>query len=124
MTRSASSSSRDGARTEIRRIVAVAPAPATTTSTVTIAPIWVTIAGSRAGPGESPWAPNSTSNTLKVNTSSTVNGMDSISVGTMDTRATNQLCRMNSRQANGGLNIRTKVSNDMAKNPPTERMGF
>ena len=69
-------------------------------------------------------APNSTSRMLKVKTSSTVNGMDSIRVGTIDTRATNQVCRMNSRQANGRLNIATKVSSAMAKKPPNERTGF
>ena len=59
-----------------------------------------------------------------MKTTSTVNGIASISVGTIDTRATNQVCRMNSRHANGGLNIATKVSSDIAKNPPTERTGF
>ena len=50
-------------------------------------------------------APNSTSRMLRVNTTSTVNGMVSNSVGMIDTRATNQVCKRNSRQANGGLNI-------------------
>jgi hypothetical protein len=45
-------------------------------------------------------------------------------VGAMDTRATNQVCSKNSRQANGGLNIRTRVSSDIAKKSPRERTGF
>ncbi len=102
--------------------IAVAPAPATT-STVTIGPICVTVPIAAPVPEKSA-APNSTSRTLKVKTSNTVNGMDSIRVGTIDTRATNQVCRMNSRQANGRLNIATKVSNAMAKKPPNERTGF
>ena len=44
---------------------------------------------------------------LKVNTGSTVNGTASISVGTIDTRATNQLCSRNSRQANGRRGMET-----------------
>ena len=56
---------------------------------------------------------------LKVNTISTVNGIASISVGSIDTRATNQVCSRNSRHANGGRNIRTNVSSDIAKKPPT-----
>ena len=38
----------------------------------------------------------------------------SINVGTIETRATNQDCEMNSRQANGGLKIATKVSSAIA----------
>ena len=49
-----------------------------------------------------------------MNVSSTVNGIASINVGTIDTRATNQDCEMNSRHANGGLNITTKVSSAIA----------
>ena len=55
-------------------------------------------------------APNSRSRMLNVNVSKTVYGMVSISVGRIDTRATNQDWLMNSRQANGGLNIATNVS--------------
>ena len=39
-------------------------------------------------------------------------------VGTSDTRATNQLCSRNSRHAQGGRNICTKVSSVIAKKPP------
>src|SRR5882757_8901188 len=60
---------------------------------------------------------------LRVNTVRTVNGMDSIRVGTMDTRATNQDCSTNSRHANGGLKSKITTSNAMAKNPPTARSG-
>lgn len=102
--------------------IAVAPAPATT-STVTIGPICVTVPIAAPVPEKSA-APNSTSRMLNVNTNSTVNGIDSISVGTMDTRATNQVCRISSRHAKGGLNIATKVSSDMAKNPPMDRTGL
>ena len=41
-------------------------------------------------------------------------GIVSINVGTMETRATNQDCEMNSRHAKGGLNIWTKVSRAFA----------
>ena len=69
-------------------------------------------------------APNSASKILKVNTSSTVNGIASISVGTSETRATNHDCSRNSRHANGRRGIDINVSNDSAKNPPTARNGF
>jgi hypothetical protein len=69
-------------------------------------------------------APNSTSRMFRVKTTSTVYGMVSISVGKIDTRATNQDCSRYSRQANGGLNINTSVSSAIAKNPPTARMGL
>ena len=55
---------------------------------------------------------------------STVNGIDNNSVGNIDTRATNQLCSMNSRHANGGRNIKTNVSKHIAKNSPSARAGF
>jgi hypothetical protein len=45
-------------------------------------------------------------------------------VGRIDTRATNQVCSISSRHANGGLNMRTNVSMDMAKKSPTARTGF
>ena len=59
-----------------------------------------------------------------VNTVRTVNGIASMTVGNIDTRATNHACRRNSRHAHGGRNIWTKVSNDIAKKSPTERTGF
>ncbi|WP_240274644.1 hypothetical protein [Mycobacterium ulcerans] len=45
---------------------------------------------------------------MKVN--NTVYGMVNISVGSSDTRATNQACAMYSRHANGGWTIATNVS--------------
>ena len=68
--------------------MAVAPAPATT-STVTIGPIWRTVPSAAPVPEKSA-APNSFSRMLNVKVSNTVYGMVSISVGTIDTRATNQ----------------------------------
>lgn len=59
-----------------------------------------------------------------VNTTSTVNGIVSNSVGTSDTRATNQVCSTNSRHGKGSLNIATNVSSDIAKNSPRERSGL
>ena len=59
-----------------------------------------------------------------MNVRITVYGMVSISVGSIDTRATNQVWSRNSRQANGGLKINTKVSSDIAKKPPTARTGL
>src|SRR5882762_2439981 len=119
-TRSASSSSRM-VRAPRSAHIAVAPAP-DTTSTVTIGPICVTAPNAVPVPEKSA-APNSTNKMLRVKTVRTVNGMDSIRVGTMDTRATNQDCSINSRHANGGLNSNTATSNAMAKNPPTARSG-
>ena len=58
-----------------------------------------------------------------MKTTSTVNGIVSNSVGTIDTRATNQVWMTNSRHANGGLKMKTRVSRDMAKNPPISRTG-
>src|ERR1700677_3075329 len=60
---------------------------------------------------------------LKVKTVNTVNGTANINVGSSDTRATNHDCNKNSRHANGLRGISTKVSNAMAKNPPTARTG-
>ena len=60
---------------------------------------------------------------LKVNTVNTVNGIANINVGSSDTRATNHDCNKNSRHANGLRGISTKVSNAVAKNPPTARVG-
>src|ERR1700756_1109657 len=98
ITRSASSSSRM-VRAPRSAHIAVAPAPATT-STVTIGPVWLTVPNDAPVPEKSA-APNSTSSTLKVNTVSTVNGIDSINVGTSETLATNHVCRRYSRHANG-----------------------
>ncbi len=67
--------------------IAVAPAPATT-NTVTIGPIWVTVPLAAPVPEKSA-APNSANKILKVNTSNTLNGMDSKTVGSSDTLATN-----------------------------------
>ena len=102
--------------------MAVAPAPATT-NTVTIGPIWLTVPSAAPVPEKSA-APNSVSRMLKMNVNNTVYGIVNISVGTIDTRATNQACKMNSRHANGGLNICTKVSSAIAKKPPKARTGL
>ncbi len=61
---------------------------------------------------------------LKVNTSNTEYGIVNMSAGKTETRATNQLWSMYSFQANGGLNICTKVSIVMAKKPPIARTGL
>ena len=50
--------------------------------------------------------------------------MVSISVGRIDTRATNHDWTMNSRHANGGLNIDTNVSSAIEKKPPKARTGL
>ena len=75
--------------------IAVAPVPATT-RTVTTGPIWVTEAVAAPVPEKSA-APNSTRRMFMVNTTSTVNGIASNSVGIRDTRATNHVCNKNSR---------------------------
>ena len=62
--------------------------------------------------------------TLKVNTVKTVNGIDSISVGTSETRATNQVCNRYSRHANGRRIMQPNVSIAIAKKPPSPRNGF
>ena len=62
--------------------------------------------------------------TLKVNTVKTVNGIDSISVGTSETRATNQVCNRYSRHANGRRIMPPNVSIAIAKKPPSPRNGF
>ncbi len=86
-------------------------------------PIWLTVPIAAPVPEKSV-APNSPSRMLKVNTSSTEYGRVSMSAGSTDTRATNQVCNRYSRQANGGRNITTRVSKDMAMNPPKARTGF
>ncbi|GAY17532.1 hypothetical protein MSZK_42580 [Mycobacterium sp. shizuoka-1] len=45
-------------------------------------------------------------------------------MGNIDTRATNQDCTRNSRQANGRRGIATRTSRDIAKNPPSARNGL
>ena len=65
--------------------IAVAPAPATT-STVTTGPSWVMVPNAVPAPDKSA-APISRSRILSVNATRTVNGMDTNSVGTNDTRA-------------------------------------
>ncbi len=59
-----------------------------------------------------------------MKTVSTLNGMASMTVGNIATRATNHVCRMNSRQAHGGRNICTKMSSDIAKKLPSARTGL
>ena len=110
-TRSASSSSRM-VRAPRSAHIAVAPAPATT-STVTIGPIWVTVPSAAPVPEKSA-APISTSRMLRVKTVSTVNGIASISVGTIDTRATNHVCRSISRHAKGRRGSAIRVSSTIA----------
>src|ERR1700729_1141399 len=61
---------------------------------------------------------------LRVNTASTVNGIDSNSVGSSETLATNQLWIRNSRQANGRRGMDTSVSKASAKNSPSARSGL
>jgi hypothetical protein len=121
ITFSASSSSRI-VRAPKSAHIAVAPAPATT-STVTIGPIWVTVPNAAPVPEKSA-APNSTRRTLKVKTSNTVNGIDSISVGMIDTRATNHDCWISSRHAKGRRGMATIVSTAMATKSPTEPIGL
>ncbi len=65
--------------------IAVAPAPATT-STVTTGPSWVMVPNAVPAPDRSA-APISRNRMLRVNATRTVNGMDTSSVGTNDTRA-------------------------------------
>src|ERR1700722_485542 len=61
---------------------------------------------------------------LRVNTASTVKGIDSNSVGSTETLATNQLWIRNSRHANGRRGMDTKVSKASAKNSPSARSGL
>ena len=48
----------------------------------------------------------------------TTYGIESTNAVTVETFATNNACSRNSRQANGGLKIATRMSSDKAKNPP------
>jgi hypothetical protein len=59
-----------------------------------------------------------------LNTNKTAYGIVNIRAGRKETLATNQLWRTYSLQANGGLNICTKVSNDIAKKLPIARAGL
>ena len=61
---------------------------------------------------------------LSVKTMSTVYGIDSRSVGTIDTRATNQVCNRYSRHAKGRRNMHANVSIAIAKKPPSPRNGL
>ena len=97
--------------------MAVDPAPATT-STVTSGPSWVTAPSAAPAP-EMSAAPNSVSRMLSVKMRSTVSGIDTARVGRNATRIRNQLCRMNSRHWNGGLNSALAVSTHMRTKPPT-----
>ncbi len=54
---------------------------------------------------------------------STVNGIDTNSVGTKETRAIIQVWSRNSRNWNGRRNILTNVSMVISTNPPTARAG-
>ena len=75
--------------------IAVAPAPATT-NTVTTGPSWVMVPNAVPAPERSA-APISRSRMLRVNATSTVNGMATSSVGTSETRAIIHVCSRNSR---------------------------
>src|ERR1700722_9843622 len=61
---------------------------------------------------------------VRVETRSTVKGIDSNSVGSTETLATNQLWIKNSRQANGRRGMDTRVSKASAKNSPSARSGL
>ncbi len=82
--------------------MAVAPARATI-STVTIGPIWVMVPRAAPAPERS-CAPISRSRMLSVKLTSTVNGMATSSVGTIDTRAIAHDCSTVSRHWNGRWN--------------------
>ena len=97
--------------------MAVDPAPATT-STVTSGPNCVTAPIAAPAP-ETSAAPNSASRMFSRKISSTVSGADTARVGKNETRNRNQLCRMNSRHWNGGLNRALPVSTHMRAKPPT-----
>ncbi|CNH02734.1 Uncharacterised protein [Mycobacterium tuberculosis] len=101
--------------------IAVAPAPATT-STVTTGPSWVMVPNAVPAPDRSA-APISRSRMLRVKATRTVNGMDTSSVGTNDTRAIIQVCSRNSPSWNGRRKMPRRVSMDISKNPPTARAG-
>src|SRR6478752_3704248 len=61
---------------------------------------------------------------LNVKISSTVNGIASITVGSIDMRATHQACSKNARHAKGLRGMSTNVSNAMARKPPSARSGL
>ena len=60
---------------------------------------------------------------LSVKTIRTVYGIDSTTVGTTETRATNQICSTSSRQAYGGRSIAAKVSPVRTMKSPTATAG-
>jgi hypothetical protein len=100
----------------------VAPAPETTIA-VTTGPTWVTDASAAPAPDRSP-APTSISTMLSVKTMSTVYGIDSTSVGTIDTRATNQIWSSSSRHANGGRTMAANVSPTRTTKSPMAKAGL
>src|ERR1700733_5204796 len=102
--------------------IAVAPQPATT-NTVDIGPMYTTHASAAPVPDRSA-APISTSRMLMMKTAKALNGIETMNVGKIVTRATNQLWWMNSRQAKGGRTICARLSRDNAKKLPTSRSGL
>jgi hypothetical protein len=61
---------------------------------------------------------------FNMNTTNVVKGIANNIVGNNDTRATNQLWKMNSRNAKGRFGIDMNVSSAIAKNSPTPLSGF
>ena len=61
---------------------------------------------------------------FSTNTISTVYGIDSMIVGKIETRATNQICSSNSRHAHGPLTAAINASALSMKNSPNAFMGF
>ncbi|CNH65541.1 Uncharacterised protein [Mycobacterium tuberculosis] len=102
--------------------IAVEPAPATAMA-VTTGPTCVTEASAAPAPERSP-APISTSRMFSTNTMSTVYGIDSMIVGKIETRATNQICSRSSRQAQGPRTAATKASMLRMKNWPSASIGL
>ena len=61
---------------------------------------------------------------FRTNTMSTVYGIDSMIVGKIETRATNQICSSTSRQAHGPRTVVTNDSMLRMKNWPSAFIGF
>ena len=101
--------------------MAVAPAPATI-STVTMGPTWVTAPSAAPAPDRSA-APISRRRMLSVKLTSTVKGMATRTVASIETRAMNHDCSTNSRPCLMIVGNATKVSNDSATNSPTPLRG-
>jgi len=101
--------------------MAVAPAPATM-RTVTMGPTWVTAPSAAAAPERSA-APISRNRMLSVKLTSTVNGMATSTVASMDTRAMNHDWSTNSRRCCTIAGAETSASSDRAKNSPTPLRG-